>query len=124
MKTDVITISSEGNNMEAALDQIEKIAAYSVEASNMIKKIKEAVKSNYEKFEMTATLIGNTLSIGLSKALGELENPTYSLSFTQGRATTVLSSGVLSTTQIELQQTPTVGTKYKLTVSCDNYLRS
>ena len=28
MKTDVIMISSEGNNMEAALDQIEKIAAY------------------------------------------------------------------------------------------------
>ena len=28
MKTDVITISSEGNNMEAALEQIDKIAAY------------------------------------------------------------------------------------------------
>ena len=28
MKTDVITISSEGNNMEAALAQIEKISAY------------------------------------------------------------------------------------------------
>ena len=28
MKTDVITISSEGNNMEAALDQIERVSMY------------------------------------------------------------------------------------------------
>ena len=28
MKTDIITISSEGNNMDAALTQIDKISAY------------------------------------------------------------------------------------------------
>ncbi|MBE5959538.1 MAG: hypothetical protein E7254_11850 [Lachnospiraceae bacterium] len=98
----------------------EKVAS-SVEASNMIKNIKAAVKNNYEKYEIAASLVGNKLSIEMDKELQELENPTYSLSYTQGRMTTVLSEGNLAELIIALDEVPAVETKCKLTVVCDNY---
>lgn len=80
------------------------------------------MKATYASASATATLKGNNLEIALQdKELADLENPTYTLSYRQGRGMVTFASGNLENLKVELANAPTVGKEYTLTVVSDNY---
>nr|WP_296066727.1 penicillin-binding Tp47 domain A-containing protein [uncultured Mediterraneibacter sp.] len=80
------------------------------------------MKATYASAIATATLKGNNLEIALQdKELADLENPTYTLSYRQGRGMVTFASGNLENLKVKLANAPTVGKEYTLTVVSDNY---
>ena len=96
--------------------------ATSVTAANTIKSLISAVKKNYEKFEVAASLNGKKLKVEITGIeISKLENATYSLTYKEGRMTTTLASGVLDKDTVEIDAEPVLETEYTLTIVSDNY---
>lgn len=96
--------------------------ATSVTAANTIKSLISAVKKNYEKFEVVASLNGKKLKVEITGVeISKLENATYSLTYKEGRMTTTLASGVLDKDTVEIDAEPVLEKEYTLTVVSDNY---
>ena len=105
-----------------AKEMIANKEAMSADAAELIGELEDKIKATYPTAEATATLKGTELEVALNGAeLKDLENPTYSLSYRQGRKETVLASGELKDLKIALDKEPTVGTTYTLTITSDNY---
>jgi len=95
--------------------------ATSVGAAGLIAELMEKVKKSCPSVEATATLKGSDLAITLDKDLEKLENPTYALTYRQGRGSATLASGELASLKVALDKAPAVGTEYTLTIVSDNY---
>lgn len=93
----------------------------SADAAELIDELISKVKATYEKVDALATLKGNALNINLGVDFAKLENPTYTLSYSQGRGMVTFASGDLESLAVELEKAPAVGTKYTLTIVSDNY---
>ena len=93
----------------------------SADAAELIDELISKVKSTYEKVDASATLKGNALNINLGVDFAKLENPTYTLSYRQGRGMVTFASGDLESLAVELEKAPAVGTEYTLTIVSDNY---
>ena len=105
-----------------AKEMIANKEAMSADAAELIGELEDKIKATYPTAEATATLKGTELEVAFNGAeLKDLENPTYSLSYRQGRKETVLASGELKDLKIALDKEPTVGTTYTLTITSDNY---
>ena len=55
------------------------------------------------------------------KTLADLENPTYTISYRQGRGSAVFAEGTLEALNFTLEKAPTIGTEYTITIVSDNY---
>ncbi|MGN0204933.1 MAG: FIVAR domain-containing protein [Coprococcus sp.] len=108
-------------HVSEAREMIDSTDATSVDAANLIDELEEKIKKTYPSAEATATLKGSELAITLDVALNVLENPSYTLSYKQGRSSVVLTSGALTALNITLDTAPTAGTEYTLTIVSDNY---
>ena len=96
--------------------------ATSAEAAELIEELKEKVKKFYETISGTATIEGSALTVNLDgKKLSDLENPTYTVSYRQGRGYTTLSTGDLAAAKVAIGAATTAGTDYNVTISSDNY---
>ena len=104
-----------------AEEMIANKEATSADAAELIDELISKVKATYEKVEASATLKGNALDIKLGVDFEKLENPTYTLSYRQGRGMVTFTSGDLESLTVELEKAPTVGTEYTLTIVSDNY---
>ena len=109
-------------HVQEAEDMLKNKDALSYDAEELIGELTEKVKATYASVEASATLKGNKLEIALQdKELADLENPTYTLSYRQGRGMVTFVSGNLENLCVELEKDPTVGTDYTLTIVSDNY---
>ncbi|MCR5737166.1 MAG: hypothetical protein K6G64_05910 [Eubacterium sp.] len=108
-------------HVQEAKDMVKEKTASSVEAATLISEVIEKVKNTYGKYEASATLEGAKLSISLGVNLTELVNPTYQVSVQQGRRMTVLGTGALTATEVELSDKAVAGTTYKVTIVSENY---
>ena len=109
-------------HVQEATEMLSDQNAFSYDAEELIKELTEKVKATYASSSATATLKGNNLEIALQdKELADLENPTYTLSYRQGRGMVTFASGNLENLKVELANAPTVGKEYTLTVVSDNY---
>ena len=109
-------------HVQEAKDMIANQNALSAEAAELIGELESKVKATYETISATATLKGSDLAITLQeKELGDLVNPTYTLTYRQGRGMATFASGDLTSLAIALGKAPTVGTEYTLTIASENY---
>ena len=109
-------------HVQEAEEMLKNKEALSYDAEELIGELTEKVKATYTSVEASATLKGNKLEIALQdKELADFENPTYTLSYRQGRGMTTFASGKLENLKVELEKDPTVGTDYTLTIVSDNY---
>ena len=109
-------------HVKEAEDMIADKNSYSSDAADLIKELKEKVKATYPSVSATATLTGKQLAIALADTeLKQLDNPTYALTYREGRKQATLESGELKDLSFELGKEPTVGTTYTLTIVSDNY---
>ena len=109
-------------HVQEAKDMIANQNALSAEAAELIGELKSKVKATYETISATATLKGSDLAITLQeKELADLVNPTYTLTYRQGRGMATFASGDLTSLAIALEKAPTVGTEYTLTIASENY---
>ena len=96
--------------------------ATSAEAAELIGELKEKVKKFYSEISATAAIEGSALSVDLKDVkLSDLENPTYSVSYRQGRGMVTLATGDLESAKVAIGAATTAGTEYTVTISSDNY---
>lgn len=94
----------------------------SYNAATLISELEEKIKATYPTAEATATLKGKELHVELVDiSLDKLENPTYKLSYKQGRGSVTLAGGDLTSLNVTIDAEPTVGSEYTLTIISDNY---
>ena len=109
-------------HVQEAKEMIANKDAVSVDAAELISELESKVKATYTKVAATATLKGSDLAITLQdKELTDLENPTYTLSYRQGRGMVTFASGKLENLAVALEKAPEVGKEYTLTIVSDNY---
>ena len=109
-------------HVQEAEEMIANKDAASADAAELISELESKVKATYTTVAATATLKGSNLAIELQDTeLAALENPTYTLSYAQGRGMVTLVSGKLENLAFELEKAPEVGKEYTLTIVSDNY---
>ena len=109
-------------HVKEAQDMIANKEALSADAKELIAELVSKVKATYAKAEASATLEGSKLTVTLDGVeLLELENPTYTVTYRQGRGMATLTSGNLGALTVTLDKAPTVGTDYTVTIVSDNY---
>lgn len=109
-------------HVKEAQDMIANKEALSADAKELIAELVSKVKATYAKAEASATLEGSKLTVTLDGVeLSELENPTYTVTYRQGRGMATLTSGNLGALTVTLDKAPTVGTDYTVTIVSDNY---
>ena len=109
-------------HVKEAQDMIANKEALSADAKELIAELVSKVKATYVKAEASATLKGSKLTVTLDGVeLSELENPTYTVTYRQGRGMATLTSGNLGALTVTLDKAPTVGTDYTVTIVSDNY---
>lgn len=109
-------------HVQEAKEMIANKDAVSADAAELISELESKVKATYTKVAATATLKGSDLAITLQdKELTDLENPTYTLSYRQGRGMVTFASGKLENLAVALEKAPEVGKEYTLTIVSDNY---
>lgn len=109
-------------HVKEAQDMIANQEALSADAKELIAELVSKVKATYAKAEASATLEGSKLTVTLDGVeLSELENPTYTVTYRQGRGMATLTSGNLGALTVTLDKAPTVGTDYTVTIVSDNY---
>ena len=109
-------------HVKEAQDMIANKEALSADAKELIAELVSKVKATYAKAEASATLKGSKLTVTLDGVeLSELENPTYTVTYRQGRGMATLTSGNLGALTVTLDKAPTVGTDYTVTIVSDNY---
>ena len=109
-------------HVQEAKDMIANQNALSAEAAELIGELKSKVKATYETISATATLKGSDLAITLQeKELADLVNPTYTLTYREGKGMATFASGDLTSLAIALGKAPAVGTEYTLTIASENY---
>ena len=105
-----------------AEEMIANKTASSAEAAELIEELISKVKATYESISATAAIKGTDVSVTLDgKTLAELENPTYTISYRQGRGSAVFAEGTLEALNFTLEKAPTIGTEYTITIVSDNY---
>ena len=108
-------------HVKEAEDMIKDVSAKSADAKELIGELTEKTKKHYQAVNATATIVDKMLNIELeNKQLSDLENPTYTVSYRQGRGFVVLTSGDLVDLSVALDKAVT-GTEYTITVASDNY---
>ncbi len=96
--------------------------ATSAEAAELISELKEKVKKFYSEISATAAIEGSALSVDLKDVkLSDLENPTYTVSYRQGRGMVTLATGDLESAKVAIGAATTAGTAYTVTITSDNY---
>ena len=109
-------------HVQEAEEMIANKDAASADAAELISELESKVKATYATVAATATLKGSDLAITLQdKELADLENPTYTLSYRQGRGMVTFASGKLDDLTVALEKAPEVGKEYTLTIVSDNY---
>ena len=109
-------------HVQEARELIANTEAKSADAAELIGELEDKIKATYPTANAIATLKGAKLDVQLDGIdLSALENPTYKLTYKQGRNESTLTSGKLTGTSITLDKEPVVGTAYTLTISSDNY---
>ncbi len=109
-------------HVQEAEEMIANKDAASADAAELISELESKVKATYATVAATATLKGSDLAITLQdKELADLENPTYTLSYRQGRGMVTFASGKLENLTVALEKAPEVGKEYTLTIVSDNY---
>lgn len=109
-------------HVKEAQEMLENDKAMSADAAELISELETKIKATYPTAEATATLKGNELEVALKGVeLKNLENPTYKLTYREGRRESTLASGDLKDVKMALDKEPTVGTTYTLTITSDNY---
>ncbi len=105
-----------------AQEMIANEKATSAEAAELIEELKEKVKPFYKTISAEAAIEGSALSVDLKDVkLSDLENPTYTVFFRQGRGFTTLATGDLEAAKVAIGAATTAGTEYTVTISSDNY---
>ena len=105
-----------------AEEMIANKTASSAEAAELIEELISKVKATYESISATAAIKGTDVSVTLDgNTLAELENPTYTISYRQGRGSAVFAEGTLEALNFTLEKAPTIGTEYTITIVSDNY---
>ena len=105
-----------------AEEMIANKTASSAEAAELIEELISKVKATYESISATAAIKGTDVSVTLDgKALADLENSTYTISYRQGRGSAVFAEGTLEALNFTLEKAPTIGTEYTITIVSDNY---
>ena len=105
-----------------AEEMIANKTASSAEAAELIEELISKVKATYESISATAAIKGTDVSVTLDgKTLAELENPTYTISYRQGRGSAVFAEGTLEALNFTLEKAPIIGTEYTITIVSDNY---
>ena len=105
-----------------AEEMIANKTASSAEAAELIEELISKVKATYESISATTAIKGTDVSVTLDgKTLADLENPTYSISYRQGRGSAVFAEGTLEALNFTLEKAPTIGTEYTITIVSDNY---
>ena len=105
-----------------AEEMIANKTASSAEAAELIEELISKVKATYESISATAAIKGTDVSVTLDgKTLADLENPTYTISYRQGRGSAVFAEGTLEALNFTLEKAPTIGTEYTITIVNDNY---
>ena len=105
-----------------AEEMIANKTASSAEAAELIEELISKVKATYESISATAAIKGTDVSVTLDgKTLADLENPTYTISYRQGRGSAVFAEGTLEALNFTLEKAPTIGTEYTITIVSDNY---
>ena len=108
-------------HVKEAEDMLQNTSAKSADAKELIGELTEKTKKYYQTVNATATIVDKMLNIELeNKQLSNLENPTYTVSYRQGRGFVVLTSGNLVDLSVALDKAVT-GTEYTITVASDNY---
>lgn len=108
-------------HVKEAEDMLTNAGATSAEAKELIDELKEKTKKYYQIFTTTASITGKKLNIQLEGVkLSDLENPTYTLSYQQGRSLVTLVSGDLTDLSVVVDKA-VAGTEYTLTIVSDNY---
>ena len=109
-------------HVQEARELIANPEAKSADAAELIGELEDKIKATYPTANAIATLKGAKLDVQLDGIdLSALENPTYKLTYKQGRNESTLTSGKFTGTSITLDKEPVVGTAYTLTISSDNY---
>ncbi len=105
-----------------AEEMIANKTASSAEAAELIEELISKVKATYESISATAAIKGTDVSVTLDgKTRADLENPTYTISYRQGRGSAVFAEGTLEALNFTLEKAPTIGTEYTITIVSDNY---
>ena len=105
-----------------AEEMIANKTASSAEAAELIEELISKVKATYESISATTAIKGTDVSVTLDgKTLADLENPTYTISYRQGRGSAVFAEGTLEALNFTLEKAPTIGTEYTITIVSDNY---
>ena len=105
-----------------AEEMIANKTASSAEAAELIEELISKVKATYESISATAAIKGTDVFVTLDgKTLADLENPTYTISYRQGRGSAVFAEGTLEALNFTLEKAPTIGTEYTITIVSDNY---
>ena len=105
-----------------AEEMIANKTASSAEAAELIEELISKVKATYESISATTAIKGTDVSATLDgKTLADLENPTYTISYRQGRGSAVFAEGTLEALNFTLEKAPTIGTEYTITIVSDNY---
>ena len=109
-------------HVQEAEEMLENTSAMSADAAELIGELESKVKATYATVSATATLKGTNLAVSLQDTkLDDLENPTYTLSYRQGRGMVTFAEGDLTSLEIALEKAPVAGTEYTLTIVSDNY---
>ena len=109
-------------HVSEAQEMIANEKATSAEAAELIGELKEKVKKFYSEISATAAIEGSALSVDLKDVkLSDLENPTYTVSYRQGRGFTTLATGDLESAKVAIGAATTAGTAYTVTITSDNY---
>ena len=109
-------------HVSEAEEMIANKTASSAEAAELIEELISKVKATYESISATAAIKGTDVSVTLDgKTLADLENPTYTISYRQGRGSAVFAEGTLEALNFTLEKAPTIGTEYTITIVSDNY---
>ena len=83
--------------------------ASSAEAAELIEELISKVKATYESISATTAIKGTDVSVTLDgKTLADLENPTYTISYRQGRGSAVFAEGTLEALNFTLEKPPSI----------------
>ncbi|MBR0397322.1 MAG: hypothetical protein IJI10_03540 [Eubacterium sp.] len=110
-------------HVKEAEEMIENPAVESTVAASLIDELKAKIKKTYPILVISeAKIRGQVLDIELQDVkFNELKNAVYTLTYGTGKSTKTFVSGALSSTSIQLSETPEVGTTYTLKITSDNY---
>ena len=105
-----------------AEEMIANEKAISADAADLIGELEEKVKATYKTISAEASIAGSALNVEFKDvAFEDLENPTYTVSYRQGRGMVTLATGDLEAAKVAIGAATKAGTEYTVTITSDNY---